>query len=304
MSDNYYDILEVQQTSSVDEIKKSYRRLSLLYHPDRNKGNSDATLKFQKINEAYETLSDPEKKREYDMTRNNPFFNMMNGGGSQHVHINVDDIFQNLFSGGAGNPFMNAGFGPGIQIFHNGVNINLQKPTPIITTIDVPINKILSGTTVPVDIERWIMQNNVRSTEKETIYVDIPKGMDEGEIIILRDKGNIAQNDNKGDVKIFIRIQNNSEFKRQGLDLILEKTITLKEALCGFSFEIKHLSGKGYTINNNSSTSIIYSGYQKVIPNLGFTRDQHVGNFIIIFNVKFPEKLDDKVLEQLKAIDF
>jgi DnaJ family protein B protein 4 len=311
MSENYYSILEVPQTASIDEIKKSYRRLSLLCHPDRNQNSSDSTFKFQKLNEAYEVLSDQDKKKEYDMINNNPFLKMMSqmNVNGQSVNVNpMEEIFNNLL-----NPFGPGG--QGIHVFHNGINVHgtnvhgqnfnksFQKPTPIIKTIDVPIDKILSGTTMPVDIERWLIQEGNKIFEKETIYVDVPKGIDEGEIIILRDKGNIAVNDIKGDIKIYIRIQNNSEFKRQGLDLILEKHISLKEALCGFTFEIKYLTGKVYTINNNSG-NIIIPGYKKMIPNMGFSRDQHTGNLIIIFNVKFPEKLDDKILEQLRKIDF
>lgn len=311
MSENYYSILEVPQTASIDEIKKSYRRLSLLCHPDRNQNSSDSTFKFQKLNEAYEVLSDQDKKKEYDMINNNPFLKMMSqmNVNGQSVNVNpMEEIFNNLL-----NPFGPGG--QGIHVFHNGTNVHgtnvhgqnfnksFQKPTPIIKTIDVPIDKILSGTTMPVDIERWLIQEGNKIFEKETIYVDVPKGIDEGEIIILRDKGNIAVNDIKGDIKIYIRIQNNSEFKRQGLDLILEKHISLKEALCGFTFEIKYLTGKVYTINNNSG-NIIIPGYKKMIPNMGFSRDQHTGNLIIIFNVKFPEKLDDKILEQLRKIEF
>ena len=83
----------------------------------------------------------------------------------------------------------------------------------------------------------------------------------------------------------------------------MEKTIVVKEALCGFSFELKYITGKTYTITNNSG-NIINHGYRKIIPNMGFTRDQHTGSLIIIFNVKFPEKLTDEVLEQLSKIDF
>ena len=309
MSENHYSVLEVSQTASIEEIKKSYRRLSLLYHPDRNKNSPEATIKFQKISEAYEVLSDPEKKKEYDMMNNNPFFKMMgqNMGGMNMGGMGMnpmDDFLNNLFN----NPFAGpaGGFGPNVRIFHNGVNINpqqFQKPVPIVKTIEIPIDRILSGTTMPVDIERWLVQDGNKVFEKEIIYVDVPKGIDEGEIIILRDKGNIAENDLKGDIKLFIRIINNTEFKRQGLDLILEKNISLKEALCGFTFEIKYLTGKIYTINNNSG-NIIVPGYKKMIPNMGFTRDQHTGHLIIVFNIKFPEKLDEKILEQLKAIDF
>ena len=88
-----------------------------------------------------------------------------------------------------------------------------------------------------------------------------------------------------------------------GLDLVLEKTISVKEALCGFTFELKYITGKAYTINNNSG-NIISHGYKKIIPNMGFSREQHTGNLIIIFNVKFPEKLSEDVMEKLKNIDF
>lgn len=314
MNDNFYDILEIPETSSIDDIKKSYRRLSMLYHPDKNKNNPDTTAKFQQISEAYETLGDPEKKKKYDMMRNNPFIKMMNGQSSGQNPM--EDILSNIFGG---MPFGHMqSFGPGdgippftnIRMFHNGVQVNpqsfvqgIQKPTPIIKNITVPIDKILTGTTIPIDIERWIIQDGNKVFEHETIYITVPKGIDEGEIIILREKGNIAREDSKGDIKLFIKIENETDFKRSGLDLIYMKTITVKEALCGFTFELKYITGKVYTINNNSG-NIISSGYRKVIPNMGFSRDQHTGSLIIIFDVKFPDKLPEQVMEQLKKIDF
>jgi DnaJ family protein A protein 2 len=326
MSDSYYSALELPETATADEIKKAYRRLSMVHHPDKNKNNPASTEQFQKISEAYETLGDPEKKKEYDMKRNNPFFKMMgsdNGGPTNPV----DELFSNLFGmpfgpgmspfgpgqspfGPGMNPFgpgQNP-FGPQIRVFHNGVPINmgaggfaqgLQKPTPIIKTISVPIDKILTGTTIPVEIERWLLIENSKRFENETIYVTVPKGIDEGEIIILRDQGNIVRDDCKGDIKIFIKVDNDTEFKRSGLDLLLEKTITIKEALCGFSFDLKYITGKIYTITNNSG-NIINHGYRKIIPNMGFSRDNHVGNLIIIFTVQFPEKLSDEAIAQLK----
>lgn len=315
MGDNFYNTLEVSEDASIDEIKKSYRRLSMQYHPDKNKNNPDATAKFQKINEAYETLGDKDKKQEYDMSRNNPFVKMM-GSNTQHQ---MDDIFATIFGGmpfgrtpssvsSTQHPFGN--IGQNIRIFHNGVQINpqgfvqgMQKPTPIIQTILVPIDKILTGTTIPVDIERWIMQEDLKVFEKETVYVNVPKGIDEGEIIVLREKGNVVREDCKGDIKLFIKIENNTEFKRIGLDLLFDKTISVKEALCGFSFELKYITGKTYTITNTSG-NIISNGYKKIIPNMGFSREQHNGNLVICFNVKFPEKLTDEVMLQLKNIDF
>jgi DnaJ-class molecular chaperone len=320
MNENFYNVLEVPETATIDEIKNAYRKLSMIYHPDKNKNSPESTAKFQKLSEAYETLGDPDKKKEYDMTRSNPFFRMMNGNSNSNSNSApnpMEDIFANLF----GIPFahMNnqntqfsqgASFGPNVRIFHNGMPVNLQgfsqtiqKPTPIIQNVTIPIDKILTGTTIPLDIERWLIQDGNKVFEKETIYVTIPKGIDDGEIVVLRDKGNILREDCKGDVKLFIKIDNDTEFKRSGLDLLLDKTITVKEALCGFSFELKYITGKNYTINNNSG-NIISHGYRKIIPNMGFTRENHTGNLIIMFNVKFPEKLSDDVLDKLKKIDF
>ena len=314
MSFNFYDILEIPETANLDDIKKSYRKLSMMYHPDKNKNNPDSTAKFQQISEAYETLGDKDKKNEYDMTRNNPFIKMMNSQGQcspfgQGMNP-VDEIFSSIFGMpfGPGQQFgQGSPFGPNIRVFHNGVQVNqpnfLQKPTSIIKNIVVPINKILTGTIIPIDIERWLIQDGHKIFETETVYVTIPKGIDDGEIILIKDKGNVVRDDCKGDIKIIIKIENNTEFKRSGLDLIYVKIITLKEALCGFTFELKYITDKVYTINNTSG-NIISSGYNKIIPNMGFSRDQHVGNLIIMFDIKFPDKLSEEIIVQLKQIDF
>ena len=319
MSDtDYYSILEVPESATMEEIKKSYRKLSMIYHPDKNRQNADCVGKFQKISEAYEVLGDIEKRKEYDMRRNNPFVRMMSQHGQPDGTNPIDQIFSNIF----GMPFgfipnMNMGGGPGgqgvqqnVRIFHNGRPVNfqnftqaMQKPVPIIKNIVIPIEKILSGTSMPVDIERWSMDGENKVFEHETIYVTIPKGIDEGEVIVLRDKGNVMNEELKGDVKLIIKVENNTEFKRSGLDLILNKTISVKDALCGFVFEMKYLTGKIYTITNHSG-NIINHGYNKVIPNMGFTRDEHTGNLIIIFDIKFPEKLSDEIIEELKKINF
>jgi DnaJ-class molecular chaperone len=344
MSESFYNTLNVPETASQEDIKKAYRKMSMTHHPDKNNNSQESTEKFQKISEAYEVLGDIDKKREYDMMQNNPFLKMMGGGGGGHpmnhmAHMNpmahmgqmnpIDELFSNLF----GMPFVHMGvnqmpgqqqqqghpqqqqgfpFGPNVRVFHNGVQVNQgqnggvpfgQKPTPIVKNVTVPIDKILTGTTIPVDIERWIMENGNKVFENETVYVTVPKGIDEGEIIVLNDKGNIMGDNCKGDIKVFIKIENNTEFKRSGLDLVLEKTITVKDALCGFSFELKYITGKVYTITNNSG-NIISHGYKKLIPGMGFERDGHRGNLIIVFDVKFPEKLTPESIEALKAIDF
>jgi DnaJ family protein A protein 2 len=199
------------------------------------------------------------------------------------------------------------GFPPGAQfhVFHNGIPVNIgkqfQKPSPINKTVNIDIEQVYNGATIPLDIERWINDNGTKIFEKETLYVSIPKGIDENEIILLKDKGNIVNEQCKGDVKIFIKITNTTDIKRNGLDLLYEKHISLKEALCGFTFEIKFINGKIYTLNNNSG-NIITPEYRKIIPNMGLTREGHTGNLIVIFHIEFPEKLTNEQIKKLTDV--
>ena len=325
MSDNFYKVLGVDEKASKEDIKKSYRTLQMKYHPDRNNNSQDANIMTQKLNEAYETLGDDEKREEYDMTRNNPFLK-----GGSNMEMPMDDIINMMFGGMGmggfpghidrmggfpGMPGMQmrgmhsmGGLPPGTKIhfFQGGNPMNfqqMQKPTAILKNINIKISQVLTGANIPLEIERWIMEQGMKVFETETIYVTIPKGIDDGELILLKDKGNVLNETCKGDIKIFVKIDNDSMFKRAGLDLVLEKSINLKDALCGFSFEITYINGKSYTLNNNLG-NIIPHGFRKIIPNMGLERDQHKGNMIIEFNVQFPEKLSESVIASLKKIEF
>jgi DnaJ-class molecular chaperone len=88
MSQNYYNILELNKNASLDDIKKNYKKLALKYHPDRNNGNED---KFKQISEAYEVLSDPQKKQKYDNPM--PKFNF---NGMQRTHIDISNIMNHF----------------------------------------------------------------------------------------------------------------------------------------------------------------------------------------------------------------
>ena len=106
---------------------------------------------------------------------------------------------------------------------------------------------------------------------------------------------------NKGDIKVFIKIQNDTEFIRNGLDLVLNKSISLKEALCGFTIEMNYLDGRIFKINSNAG-SVIANNSNKVLNGYGMKRDDHVGNLIINFNIVFPEKLSEEQIQGLQKI--
>jgi DnaJ-class molecular chaperone len=326
--ESFYNVLGVSDTSTGEDIKKAYRKMSLKYHPDKNNGDPESVKMFQKISEAYEVLGDSQKRNEYDMMRKNPFMRMASGGQMSPGGMpfdQMDEFLSNIIfgglGGGGGSPFggmpFGAGgmpggmpfgpggmpFGPNIRIFRNGVPMNFgnEKPQPITNTLTINMETVLNGGKIPIEIERWILENGNKIHEKQTLYVDIVKGIDNNEIIVLKDQGNMVNDQCKGDVKIYIKIENNSEFQRRGLDLILEKQISLKDALCGFSFDLKYINGKVYTINNHAG-NVIPPEYQKVIPNMGLTRDSHTGNLIIIFHVEFPEKMSLENIEILKNV--
>ena len=310
MSD-FYKILEVSENASQDEIKKSYRKLSLLYHPDKNNGNADAEVKFKSINEAYQTLGDADERKQYDMKKNNPFVSM-NNNSNVHHNENVDNIFKMFFGGGvpgmsgmgmSGMPGM-PGMSPNIRIFKNGqpVNINqLNKPPPIIKNITISMEQSYNGANIPIQVERWLIEDGMRKIENETVYISIPKGIDNKEIIIIRDSGNVIDSNTKGDIKVIINIENTTEFKRDGLNLVFNKTISLKESLCGFSFIINHISGKQLRFNSDPG-NIIKDNLMKNIPNHGMERDSYKGNLNIKFTVEYPNTISQEQIEQLEKI--
>ena len=320
---NYYEVLGISESASQEDIKKAYRKLSLQYHPDRNNNSPESTAKFQDISSAYDTIGDEQKRRQYDMHSKMQFGPNGGGGGGGSPFTGNGMPFFTTSTNGDFNPadilnfvsnnFFGGNNGGGIKIDGNGIRVGgnifnmdnikqrLAKPVPIIKTETITLQKAYTGYNMPIEITRWIVENEIKREETETIYIPIPCGVDNNEIIILREKGNILAENNKGDIKVFIKIQNDTEFTRNGLDLILNKTISIKEALCGFIFDMNYIDGRIFKINNNVG-NIIANNHHKVIQGMGMKRDTHIGNLIINFNVIFPEKLSIEQIEALQKI--
>ena len=309
-NNDLYEILGITKTATQEEIKKAYRKLSLELHPDRNNGSDESTEKFKKISNAYETLGDEENRKRYDMRDNNfnngvgmdpnDFFNFVSQNifGKMGQNVNVRQV--HVPGSHVPGSHVPGSHGPGffnVESFRQ----NLNKPMPIIKNLEITLTKSYVGCTLPLEITRWVSENGIKREETETIYINIPKGVDNNELIILRDKGHVMSDSIKGDIKIFINIKNDTEFIRNGLDLILNKNITLKEALCGFSFDMKYLDGKTFKINNGNG-NVIGFNYKKVLPDLGMKRDNHIGNIIINFTIVFPEKLTSEQVDSLLTI--
>lgn len=308
-----YEILGVDKDASEQDIKKAYRKLSFQYHPDKN-SEPGAEDRFKEINEANEILSDPAKRQQYDMQQQGgmPFF--AGGGGPQEFH-DINNIFRQFFGGGGMPGGVSFSMGPNqeFHFFQGGAGSGggfpgffhqqLQKPPPIIKNLSLTLEQAYFGGNFQLSYERWSVVNNVRTVETQNINISVPPGIDENEVIVMRDMGNSIENAIRGDIKICIQITNDTIFQRQGMDLVMNRTISLKEALCGFKFDIRHLNNKTFAFNNSHpNVTLIKPGYKKVIPNLGMNKNGQTGNLIVNFDIVFPDQLTIEQIEKLAEI--
>ena len=160
-----YKILDLPVTASGAEIKKAYRKLSLKTHPDKCK-ESDANEKFAKLNEAYDILSE-NVDESFTTEKSNPV--------NRQETVNIEEIFKMFTSGQAGNIF-------------GSMQRNLNKPIPIIKTIEITLKQAYEGCMIPLEITR--VTQSTGYSETEIIYIDVPPGTDSKEMIICRGKGN------------------------------------------------------------------------------------------------------------------
>jgi DnaJ-class molecular chaperone len=305
---DYYAILGIDPKCSETDIKHAYRSLSFKYHPDRNK-SEEASVKMRELNEAYETLSDAQKRNQYDCSRNGHPFGMMNNF-TQFNGTNLDDLINGLFNNHHRpqehmfhrNVVFQRGDVP-IEVmfrsdsfFGDGRPFNAPAPRPPPTAlekkIDISFEDAYKGINIPIVIEREIRNNDVPYNEEEKLYVPLPQGIDDGEIVEILEKGNVVDNI-KGSIKLHIHITPHSLFERKGLNLIYKQTISFKESVCGFDIIIHNLDGNILKIINRNGV-VIQNGDERVLKGRGFNRDNNSGDLIILFKVIQPNVLTDE----------
>ena len=357
---DYYEVLGVGKDADAKEIKKAYRKLAMKYHPDKNPGDKDAEEKFKEINEAYEVLSDEEKRSTYDRFGHDGLngqggfgggqgFGGFGGSGFGGFEDIFGDIFGSSFGGGFGGSssrrrgpkrgadirqsvtisFEDAAFGKKIKVKINrseeceechgsGARPGTSKKTcptchgsgTVQSVQRTPFGNIASQRTCSTcDGEGEINESpcnkchgkgSVRKTK--TIEVDIPAGIDDGQMIKLSGQGEVGEKGGpRGDLYIVVNVQKHEIFTREGYDVYIEMPIRFTQAALGDKLEVPTLDGKvSYNLPEGTQTGTVFRLREKGIPKL---RSNSRGDQYVKVIIDTPKKLNDEQKELLRKFD-
>lgn len=311
-SKSYYDILGIKSDATENEIKKAYKKLAVRWHPDKNLDNKElAEKKFSSISNAYHILSDPEKRKKYDMygkdfDQGGPgidpndlfsaFFSGRQGGSrpSGFTFVGSDDVFGNNF------PFGNNFGGFGSKSF------NFGRPNMYAKTKKQSYNQNQNQTITPTEKELpctlkdfWVgavkklkIKRNNHATQQiseEIINVEIKPGYKEGTKITFNGMGDINVYGKSADLIFVLKEIPHEQFQRVGNDLRYTAEITSTEAISGTTITITNLNGEVIKAKINP---LEHSKSTHVIKNAGFPIRQKGqvsgnGDLIIDFKIKF-----------------
>lgn len=320
MAEDFYKTLGVSKNASQDEIQKAYLKMARKYHPDLNpKDPEGAKKKFQELQTAFETLKDPEKRRQYDQFGpdyerfagggnpfgaggnpfgggGNPFGGGFSGGGAS---FSFDDIL-NAFGGGAsaggGNPF-GGGFSGGGNPFGGGRRRRSpapQKGEDVTATVSVPLATAVLGGTIPVTIRR-------ERGGMVSVDAKIPVGIETGKKIRLRGMGEPGvAGGPSGDVILEVEIAPHPFYSRFGKDLTVKTPITLKEAAFGAKVDVPTPRGTVAVTIPPGATS----GTRLRLKGLGVAPDgEKPGDLYVECAVALPKSWSKEDLELLQKLD-
>ena len=306
---DHYEVLGVSEDADAAAIKKAYRKLAQKYHPDRNPDDPEAEERFKEVQEANDVLSDPEKRKQYDARRKNPFgdfggggFNAGGGGNDfyrasdgTYVRFNQqrDDAFGDLGGdvGGGMGEFFSRFFSGGAEAggpmggqprSRRGADLDVQ------TRLRVSFDQALRGERTEVELPGG-----------ERVRLRIPKGAHSGLKIRLRGRGNKGPGGRQGDLYVTFQVEPHPRFRREGNDLYLAETISAFEAMLGAERHIRTAQGKRIKLNIPPGTQ---PGEKLRLREQGVRTNKGAGDLYVEINVHIPDDLTDAQKEALRAL--
>lgn len=299
LTDDFYKTLGVSEDASESDIKKAYRKLSRKYHPDLNPDDKQAEKKFKEISEAYDVLSDKKQREEYDQIRRYGASGMGAGGfggggfsggypgadafggfrGGTSANINIDDLLGGLFGGSTGGSrrrrsagFTSADFGGmGGGGFGGAQHAAPEEST---TSTRITLAQAYTGANVTVFLP------DGSHTEAR-----IPAGIKDGQKVRLRGKGLHG-----ADLKVTVRVSDDSVYSREGNNLILRAPVTLAEAVDGAVIEVPLPDAS--TVKLRLAPGQV--GRRLRAKGRGFKGKNGKGDLLVIPEVVLPTKLSDE----------
>jgi len=307
---DYYETLGVSKTASEDEIRSAFRKLARKYHPDVAKDKKTAEEKFKQINEAYEVLSDPEKRRKYDQLGEHwnqpggfqpppqwggghPGGFRSSGGEDGGVEFEFggtgfSDFFEAFFGGGRGRSAF-GGFGQRDAMAERGHDVEAD--------IMVTLEEALHGSTRQVSLRR------AGSKKTETYQVKIPRGVREGQRIRLAGQGEAGERGGKsGDLFLRVRLARHPDFSVEGSDLVHEVKIAPWQAVLGDQLMVATLEGNArLRLSPGTQGGQRFRLRERGLPGVSGQR----GDLYVVVQIALPKKLTERereIWEQLARL--
>lgn len=344
MTKDYYKTLELDKNASDEDIKKSYRKLAMKYHPDKNKDDNESESRFKEIAEAYEILSNKEKKSNYDR------YGSAEGGGFGGFSGfgNMEDIFSQFSSFGFGNrrsqqqgrkvrvkgPDLRIKVSLTINDIINGVtkNIKYKRHVKCVTCsgkggTDVKTCNSCEGNghrmsvvnTVFGQMSQSVICNDCQGTGEEilnkcsdcngqgtqikeqSVEIEVPIGVGNGIQMTMNGFGNSIRNGEDGDLNILFDEIHDKTFRREGGNIIMDKEISLIDAIIGSNIEVLTPRGSiNIDIEPGTEPNKIIRMPGKGIKDINYG----MGSLIINIIIKIPKKVNNQEREILENLRY
>lgn len=315
---DYYSVLGVSRQASPEDLKKSFRKLAMKFHPDKNPGDKTAEDRFKEVNEAYDILSDPKKKTMYDQFGHSAFqpggpgaggpggpggfrwegFGGAGGaGGFDPRNAGNNENFQDMFSDFFGEFFGEQQTQPGAGAGRRGFRQEMRG-ADLRYTLNITLEEAATGTEKRINFVR----HRGGREDSAKLSITVPAGVKAGQRLKLRGEGDSpAGNSKPGDLYVIVNFHDHALFKRKENDVLMELPVSFVDALLGTHLEVPTLTGKAMlTIPAGTHPGQVFRLKGKGFPDIG---GYAPGDMLIKIVVDVPSQVtaeDREALERLR----